>query len=394
MCRDDERLRILGSDYHTDSGSDDYYCIEEAETDVYNSDPVGYTSEESNEEFQECRSQKREALQLQLQLQLDGDVYPSDYRSSDDEGLPLYDSDDEDYRAMITQRGIRYDDQCPINMIKFEMGMQFDSREEFTTAVKNHAIGNGFNAKFVRSNKLNVEVKCKGKDCPWRIYASWGSMKDYFIVKALHDEHTCSRVSRNKHADYKWIANHFLDRFRINLDWKAIDMMREIHEEFRITVSKQTCYKAKAAARKIIHGSLKQHYHLLPSYVAALKEAAKGTFVLILHGDPPHSVVRFKRLYICFASLAIRFRKGCRRVINLDACFLKTSLKGQLLCAVGKDGNKHIFPIAWAVVEEENQESWSWFLELLMKDLKINDGKHWTIISDQQKVLNCLVNQF
>ena len=61
---------------------------------------------------------------------------------------------------------------------------------------------------------------------------------------------------------------------------------------------------------------------------------------------------------------------------------------------MGKDGNKHIFPIAWAVVEGENQESWSWFLELLMKDLKINDGKHWTIISDQQKVLNCLVNQF
>ena len=46
------------------------------------------------------------------------------------------------------------------------------------------------------------------------------------------------------------------------------------------------------------------------------------------------------------------------------------------------------FPIAWGVVEGENQTSWTWFIQLLKGDLGIFDGLGWTIISDQQKVHN------
>ena len=47
----------------------------------------------------------------------------------------------------------------------------------------------------------------------------------------------------------------------------------------------------------------------------------------------------FRRLYICFKPLAEGFVNGCRQFIGLDGCFLKTEAKGQLLSAVGKDGN-------------------------------------------------------
>ena len=55
------------------------------------------------------------------------------------------------------------------------------------------------------------------------------------------------------------------------------------------------------------------------------------------------------------------------------------------------DGNNQMFPIAWAVVEGENRESWTWFIELLMQDLHIIDGTGWTIISHQQKGLETAV---
>ena len=48
-----------------------------------------------------------------------------------------------------------------------------------------------------------------------------------------------------------------------------------------------------------------------------------------------------------------------------------------------------MFPIDWVVVEGENQDSWTWFIKLLMQDLGIFDGLGWTVISDQQKVSNC-----
>ena len=56
--------------------------------------------------------------------------------------------------------------------------------------------------------------------------------------------------------------------------------------------------------------------------------------------------------------------------------------------AVGRDENNQMFPIAWAVVDKETNESWSWFIENLQADLCIGDGLGWAIVSDMQKVSN------
>ena len=85
--------------------------------------------------------------------------------------------------------------------------------------------------------------------------------------------------------------------------------------------------------------------------------------------------------------MKLGFFRGCRPFISIDGCFLKGPFGGQLLVAVGKDGNNQIFPIAWAVVELENTESWSWFMSLLADDLGTTNGSGYTIMSDQQKGL-------
>ena len=59
---------------------------------------------------------------------------------------------------------------------------------------------------------------------------------------------------------------------------------------------------------------------------------------MVLERDTINSVSRFYRLYNCFESLAKGFLEGCRPVIGLDGCFLKTEVKGVLLSAVGKMG--------------------------------------------------------
>ena len=41
--------------------------------------------------------------------------------------------------------------------------------------------------------------------------------------------------------------------------------------------------------------------------------------------------------------------------------FLKTFLGGKLLAVVGRDGIDKMYPIAWAVVEGENNDSCEWF---------------------------------
>lgn len=58
-----------------------------------------------------------------------------------------------------------------------------------------------------------------------------------------------------------------------------------------------------------------------------------------------------------FSGLRKGFQEGCRRVIGLDGAHLKTYLGGVLLSAVASDANNQMYPIAWAVVEVENEEN-------------------------------------
>ena len=59
---------------------------------------------------------------------------------------------------------------------------------------------------------------------------------------------------------------------------------------------------------------------------------------------------------------------------------------GHLLTAVGLDSDDSIYPIAWAAVESENTQSWTWFLEILSEDLEIGGNFNVVFMSDRQKV--------
>ncbi|KAK8652268.1 hypothetical protein V6N13_061289 [Hibiscus sabdariffa] len=53
-----------------------------------------------------------------------------------------------------------------------------------------------------------------------------------------------------------------------------------------------------------------------------------------------------------------------------------------------------MFPVVWAIVEVEGKESWKWFLTKLMKGLGHPNGEVLTLMSDQQKGLISVINEF
>ena len=91
-------------------------------------------------------------------------------------------------------------------------------------------------------------------------------------------------------------------------------------------------------------------------------------------------------MYIGLDACKKGFLAGCRRVVGLDGCFFKGATNGELLCAVGRDANNQMYPISWAVVEKENNDTWDWFCDILFRDLSVGTGEEWVFISDQQKV--------
>ncbi|WZZ14485.1 hypothetical protein YC2023_107574 [Brassica napus] len=71
-----------------------------------------------------------------------------------------------------------------------------------------------------------------------------------------------------------------------------------------------------------------------------------------------------------------------RRVIVVDGTFLKSKFKGVLLVATAIDGNSNLYPIAFGIVDSENEQSWEWF----MRELKVvvADDNGLAFISDRQ----------
>jgi len=49
----------------------------------------------------------------------------------------------------------------------------------------------------------------------------------------------------------------------------------------------------------------------------------------------------------------------------VDNTFLTEKCHGTLLVAIAQDGNRNIFPLAFAIVESETKEALIWFFHLL-----------------------------
>ncbi|XP_076941249.1 uncharacterized protein LOC143610738 [Bidens hawaiensis] len=58
-----------------------------------------------------------------------------------------------------------------------------------------------------------------------------------------------------------------------------------------------------------------------------------------------------------------------------------------MFTAVGLDNNNGIYPVCYAIMESESNNSWTWFLELFSEDLKIGSNSRFTFMSDRKKGL-------
>ncbi|XP_019199642.1 PREDICTED: uncharacterized protein LOC109193258 [Ipomoea nil] len=226
---------------------------------------------------------------------------------------------------------------------KFVLGMIFKSASEFKWAVKYHEAMRRKDIKFAKNEGRRVRVYCRHSDiCSWIMFASRNNPRCPFQIKTYNPEHTCGDQDENKTVNSGFLAKLYKDDFRLNMDWGRRQFQEHVKEKLHCQVTKHQAYRAKHKVRKELEGQDSEQFKMLNDYCDELKRSNLG-------GS----------------------QKG-----------------GQLLSAIGLDGDNCIFPIAFAVVEGELKESWTWFLKLLDNDLNIGSNPHaWTIISDKQKGL-------
>lgn len=89
---------------------------------------------------------------------------------------------------------------------------------------------------------------------------------------------------------------------------------------------------------------------------------------------------RFKYVFMSLGA-SIQRLPHLRRVVVIDDTHLYGKYKDCLLTTCCQDANFQVFPIGFAVVESENDESWKWFIYKLSEI--IVDGYDLTIVSER-----------
>ncbi|XP_052735479.1 uncharacterized protein LOC108341416 [Vigna angularis] len=271
---------------------------------------------------------------------------------------------------------------------KWEVGIYFAEKQDILEAIKDYALDNGRNIHFVKNDKQRIRLKCvgaKGK-CPWKLYFGYMKAVKTWQLRTMVDNHTCSREFNLKLIDAKWLSKKIHKTITDNPTVKGVDIREKIQRKWNIGISRCMAYRAKNIATEQIDGSFKEQYKRLYDYAHELVAKNPGSTVKLKVEDVGGKVI-FKRFYVCLKACKDSFM-SCRPIIGLDGAFLKGKYGGELLTAVGRDGNEQMLPIAYCVVEVENKESWKWFLELLVDDLGGAEiCSTFTFISNQQKGL-------
>ncbi|RYR13381.1 hypothetical protein Ahy_B04g070407 isoform A [Arachis hypogaea] len=143
--------------------------------------------------------------------------------------------------------------------------------------------------------------------------------------------------------------------------------------------------RTKQIALDEIQGTFREQYMRIYDYGHELLRANPGSSIRIQVQKSTNYCI-FQRIYVCLEACKQSFQH-CMSFIGLDGYFLKTPQGEQLLTAIGWDPNDQMLPIAYAVVEVETNDSWTWFLNHLASDIGAEKMERSTFMSDQQKGL-------
>ena len=238
-----------------------------------------------------------------------------------------------------------------------------------------------------RKKSCAKKGKKKNLGCTFRLWASWMQDGSCFQIKTLVPQHCCCRnFDLGALVTFKWIAKQFAQKVIQNPTITYRSIQEQVKKKYLINVSVGQCKRAKQRALFDHEGGLIEHYSRLWDYRQQILNTNPGSTVHLHVDEKDNGKIHFKRMYICFKAMKDGWSAGCRKVIGLDGCFLKGTCRGQLLTAMGRDGNNQMYPIAWAVVNVENNDNWQWFLACVCEDLTLNFGMYMTIISDGHKV--------
>ena len=143
----------------------------------------------------------------------------------------------------------------------------------------------------------------------------------------------------------------------------------------------------------MIYGDWEEGYEQFPAMFNAMKASNPGMHYMYILKPNEWKDRRqiFFRAFWCFPQCVEAFRH-CHPMLSIDGTFLLGKYMGTLLVAISCDADNTLVPLAFALVERENKDSWGWFLRLVRihvvgphREVGVISDRHQGILSAVQE---------
>ncbi|XP_071683613.1 uncharacterized protein [Lolium perenne] len=273
-----------------------------------------------------------------------------------------------------------------------QVGQTFPDKDSADQAIKRYALAISQQHRVKQSDRRQLKVICVklNEGCRGRVIArvSPGVCQPWHISKI--EPHSCEQLGaldnhRNVTAKYVSHIMQVAVEEDITLGTKKLQKTAEDLIGFPVSFSKAR--RAKEEIFQRLYGTYEEAYDLAPRLLHQIAATNQGTQVVRRVRQHPLEEKQeiLDRLFWAFPQ-TIRAFHHCRPVLSIDGTFLTGKYKGTLLVAIAADANNQLLPIAYALVESENKDSWLWFLSCLKMGVVI-DRPDVCIISDRNTCL-------
>ncbi|XP_062089321.1 uncharacterized protein LOC133795877 [Humulus lupulus] len=252
-----------------------------------------------------------------------------------------------------------------INSWEIKEGQIFENKQELKMKLHLYALKKNFEFKVKKSAKNIWCTVCVDDKCKWRLRATKLVNSNMFEVRKFFGEHTCSLDVR--HKDHRqaspWLIGHVIRRkFEgDNVNYKPRSLVKDMSLSYGVHMSYAKAWRCQEHALAYIRGTPESSFQKLPSFLYMMEQKNPGT-VTHLQMD---NEGKFK---YCFMDLGVSIMG------------FKTYIR-PVICAMGQDANKKIYPIAFSVVDSENNDSWLYFL------LRLKEA-----IGEVENLVSCLID--
>lgn len=253
-------------------------------------------------------------------------------------------------------------------------GMIFNTMTEVKLFLEDYAVFHHRPFRVTHSDQnMRYQVICSNWCCPWRINARKRGDGKWKITKVVQPHICLDNKGKETHPQ---LTARYLSRRILGLVDKDNDVSVSYLIESIFTFSNYRpkygkVWRAKQIALAIRWGSWTEAYNRIPRILCAMEHYNPGLIWFIQKGhdhstDPAtgYTTYMMKRVWWCFAQCQQAFQ-FCRPVVLVDGTFLTGKYRGVLMMAAAVDPENQIVPLAFALAEGENNESWSWFMGLL-----------------------------